>query len=361
MGYPYVGATGADVNQPEASSSPRHRRKRAWARGPVALSPVLSPASLCHPQPDGILMSTLRRSLTSLSALATFEAAARHGSFTLAAEELGVSQAAVSRQVKVLEDDLGTALFLRRHRRVELTHAGLLLSASVTTGFDRITETIASLRQNHGTASVTIGATLAMSHFWLLPRLASFRRAHPGVQMRVISQDEGFDLKRGDAQIVLRYGRPPFAGARVIASLIDDIFPVCSPAFRDSLGDLDPDEVLFALPLIATDWPDPRWETWGAWAVAAGLSRPSQPIGLRFTHYADTIYAAMNGEGVALGWGRLLAGPLRDGRLVRLGTRAVAAGSAYHVVVADDFEPGPAAALVIDWIAAEVVAADHIT
>lgn len=299
-------------------------------------------------------MPTLRRSLASLSALATFEAAARLGSFTLAAGELGVSQAAVSRQVKALEEDIGTALFLRRHRRVELTHAGLLLSASVSTGFGRIAETIESLRQSHGSSSVTIGATLAMSHFWLLPRLTSFRRAHPGVQIRVISQDEGFDLGRGDAQIVIRYGRPPFAGARVIASLSDRIFPVCSPGFRDGLGAADPDRALFTLPLIATDWPDPNWETWGAWAEAAGLPRPASRIGLRFTHYADTIYAAMNGEGVALGWGRLLSGPLSEGRLVQLGTTVVEAGPVYHVLVAEGQEPGPATALALGWLASEV-------
>ncbi|MFO1173753.1 MAG: LysR substrate-binding domain-containing protein [Paracoccaceae bacterium] len=306
-------------------------------------------------------MPSLRRSLASLSALATFEAAARHGSFTLAAVELGVSQAAVSRQVKALEDDLGAALFLRRHRQVELTHAGRLLSASVTTGFDRIAETIASLRQSHGTSSVTIGATLAMSHFWLLPRLTSFRSAHPGVQMRVISQDAGFDLRRGDAQIVIRYGRPPFPGARVIASLADDICPVCSPAFRDGLGGIDPDAALFGLPLIATDWPDPGWETWGIWAERAGLGRPDLHIGLRFSHYADTIQAVMNGEGVALGWVRLVSGLLEEGRLVRLGSRSVPAGAGYHVVVADDYQPSPAAALALDWMAAEIARATPFT
>jgi DNA-binding transcriptional LysR family regulator len=302
-------------------------------------------------------MPSLRRSLSSLSALATFEAAARHRSFTLAAAELGVSQAAVSRQVRALEEDIGMPLFVRHHRRVEPTHAGLVLSGSVTSGFEQIADTIAGLRQSHSASAVTIGATLAMSHFWLLPRLTSFRQAHPQVQLRLISQDEGFDLRRGDAQIVIRYGRPPFAGARVVASLADQIFPVCSPGFRDGLGPLDPDAALFSLPLIATDWPDPGWETWGGWAAAAGLPRAVPRAGLRFTHYTDTIYAAMAGEGVALGWGRLLSGPLGDGRLVRLGTRCVPAGPVYHVLVADDRVPGPAAALALDWLAAEMARA----
>lgn len=302
-------------------------------------------------------MPSLRRSLPALSALLAFEAAARHASFTLAAAELGVTQAAVSRQIKALEADVGTALFHRQHRRVVLTRAGVLLSASVSAGFQRIVETTDNLRQSHGAMSVTIGATLAMSHFWLLPRLTSFRRAHPGVQMRVISQDERFDLTRGDAQIAIRYGRPPFPGARVLASLGERIFPVCSPALRAALGPFDADADLFTLPLIATDWPDADWETWGAWAVAAGHGRPDPRISLRFTHYADTIYAAMNGEGVALGWERLLAAPLAEGRLVALGSARVSTGAGYHVVVADGYVPDTAAAQALAWLEGEIAEA----
>jgi DNA-binding transcriptional LysR family regulator len=299
-------------------------------------------------------MPSLRRTLSSLSALATFEAAARLASFTRAAEELGVTQAAVSRQIRALETDLNTALFLRQHRRVELTRAGHLLAGAVTSGFDRIAEVIETLRQSHAANSVTVGATLAFSHFWLLPRLTSFRLAYPDIQMRVISQDDGFDVRQDDAQIVIRYGAPPFAGSRVLASVTDRIFPVCSPAFRDRVGPLATDQALFDLPLIATDWPDPSWATWRSWAEAAGLGRPNLRIALRFTHYADTVYAAIGGEGVALGWQRLLSGPLSEGRLVRLGQACSDPGEGYHLTVADQYQPGEAAMRAIRWFTEEV-------
>ncbi len=298
-------------------------------------------------------MLSLRRSLPSVSALVTFEAAARLLSFTLAAAELGVTQAAVSRQIRALETDLGLRLFHRQHRRVELTRAGRLLSGSVTSGFDRIAETIGSLRHTHSAGTVSVGATLAFSHFWLLPRLTHFRRKHPATQMRVISQDEPFDMHLGDVQIGVRYGTPPFAGLRVLASLNDVIYPVCSPQFLRQAGVTDADQMLFSLPLLVTDWNDPGWASWGSWAEAAGYGRPELKVALRFTHYADTIYAAMNGEGVALGWDRLLSHQLGDGRLVRVGSACVRRNEGYHVVIPDDQDVPEAAAPLTTWLTEE--------
>lgn len=298
-------------------------------------------------------MTTLRHDISSLSALVAFEAAARLGSFSRAAQEMGVTQAAISRQIKALEADLQTLLFVRAHRKVELTRAGALLSNATTGGFNRISETIGTLRLLRAPETVSVGATLALSHFWLLPRLTSFRRYSPDLQLRVISQDEGFDLHSDDAQIVIRYGRPPFAGARVIASLADRIFPVCSPAFRDRHGGFAEDRQLFALPLIATDWRDPDWSSWGSWAEAAGFGRVDLQIALRFSHYTDTVYAAMNGEGVALGWENLLSQPLRDGRLVRLGRAEVVPPAGYHVIVSETSRPDARAAKVLAWLAEE--------
>lgn len=296
-------------------------------------------------------MTSLRR-LTSLSALVTFEAAARHMSFTRAAVELGVTQAAVSRQIRALEADLGTPLFRRGHRQVDLTRAGQLLSAAVTSGFDGIAETIARLRQLRSAEEVTVGATLAFSHFWLLPRLSRLRGVQPRVQMRLISQDERFDWRRDDVQIVVRYG-PPLPGDRTVAAIRDRIFPVCSPDFLERHGHPADADALFRLPLIASDWIDPSWPSWTDWAEAAGLGRLKLRPALRFTHYIDTIHAAINGEGVAMGWDNLLSVPLSDGRLVRLGTLCVVPQEGYSVVVRDDHRLSPQAERVIRWIADE--------
>jgi len=302
-------------------------------------------------------MPSLRRSLPTLSALTTFEVAARLGSFTRAAAELGVTQAAVSRQIRALEIELGVRLFIRSHRQVTLTRAGTQLATSVSSSFDRIAETIYALRQTYGAGTVTIGATLAFSHFWLLPRLSGFRRASPGIQMRLISQDEAFDMEHDDAQIVIRYGTPPFQGSRVLASLPDRIFPVCSRALLDRFAPTAAEVDLFSMPLIATDWNDPAWSTWGTWAEAAGLGRRTIRPALRFTHYTDTVYAAMNGEGVALGWEQLLRTLFAEGKLVRVGQEFVGADGGYHVLVREAFQPDEQVQRVVDWVADEFAAA----
>lgn len=299
-------------------------------------------------------MPSLRRSVPSMSALATFEAAARLGSFTQAAAELGVTQAAVSRQVKLLEDDLNTPLFVRAHRRVVLTAGGAALAATVSAAFASMAEMIETIRQPHLPNSVTIGATLAFSHFWILPRLSEFRAAHPEIKLKLVADDSPTDLRRDRLDAVIRFGRAPFSDGRSIASHPDEVFPVCSPELLHRLG-LDPRAVdLQRLPLIASDIVNPSWLTWRTWAQAAGLGaalgRAPDLSRLRFNHYTDTIEAAVNGEGVALGWATLLAGHLADGRLIRLGVGRVVTVDRYHVVVPSGREPSAATAALLDWI-----------
>ncbi|MDP3197725.1 LysR substrate-binding domain-containing protein [Tabrizicola sp.] len=299
-------------------------------------------------------MPSLRRSVPSMSALATFEAAARLGSFTLAAAELGVTQAAVSRQIKLLEDDLNLALFVRAHRRVSLTQAGTALSGSVGTAFSSMAEMIDTIRRPQQQNTVTLGATLAFSHFWILPRLSEFRAAHPEITLKLLSDDGPTDLRRDRLDAVVRFGRPPFLDGHCIASRPDTVFPVCSSQLIARLH-IDPERAdLAALPLIASDIVAPSWLTWGTWAQAVGLGssigRASDRSSLRFNHYTDTIEAALNGEGVALGWSMLLANHLREGRLVRLGSHALETENSYCLVVARDTESRVAATAFTSWL-----------
>lgn len=299
-------------------------------------------------------MPSLRRSIPSMNALATFEAAARHGSFTQAAAELGVTQAAVSRQIKLLEDDLNTPLFVRAHRRVTLTAGGAALAGAVSGAFASMAEMIETIRQPHPANTVTIGATLAFSHFWILPRLSEFRAAHPEIKLKLVADDSAIDLRRDRLDAVIRFGKAPFPDGRSLASHSDEVFPVCSPKLLDRLG-LDPKAVdLQRLPLIASDTVNPSWLTWRTWARAAGLGaalgRAPELSRLRFNHYTDTIEAAVNGEGVALGWSTLLAGHLAEGRLVRLGAGSVVTEEQYHVVVPAGRERSAATEVFLDWI-----------
>lgn len=310
-------------------------------------------------------MPSYRQSLPPLGTLATFEAAARLGGFTLAAAELGVTQAAVSRQIKALEGDLNTPLFQRRHRKVVLTPAGEALARAVGAGLERIAEAVEVLRRPSLPGQVTLGTTLAFTHFWLLPRLPALRAEHPGVRLRLVADDTPADLGRDPLDLVVRYGTPPFDDGQTLAVMGETVCAVCSPGFAARVTESGP-AGLSRLPLIATDWTVPSWLTWRRWGQQAGLGadqvaalgRAADRSTLRFNHYTDTIQAAVAGQGVALGWMRLLDGELRAGRLMRLGTLAATPPDRYALVVPTRHPTSPAADQVAGWIAARFRAED---
>lgn len=300
-------------------------------------------------------MSRLRRSIPSMSALATFESAARLCSFTLAAAELGVTQAAVSRQIKGLEEDLNVRLFIRANRKVVLTKAGAALSANVSVAFASMADMIETIRQPRETDTVTLGASLAFSHFWILPRLHGFRSKHPEIKLKLVADDAVTDLRRDRLDVAIRFGRTPFADGRSVASLPDHVFPVCSPRLLQKHGMEAETANLLRLPLIASDTVNPTWLTWRSWAQGVGLGaeigRASDLSKLRFNHYTDTIQAAVNGEGIALGWSELIRGHLEEGRLVRLGKEVLTLEEEYHVLLPTSREPAGSAEILINWIA----------
>lgn len=295
-------------------------------------------------------MVRLRRNVPSLGALATFESAARLGGFTKAANELGVTQAAVSRQIRALEADFGLPLFTRNTRQVILTDAGRTLSGAVSDAFQTMSDAIETLRAPREPTSLTVSTSLSFSHFWLLPRLPAFRIAYPMLQLRVLSQDQPLDLRSGDADVAVRYGVAPFHDGEAFASLPEDAFPVASPEFAAAHACDDfTVEALAKLPLIEGHKPESPWLTWPEWFARSGLIRPPGRQMLMFNHYSDAVYAAMTGQGVVLGWGRILERPLADGRLVRLGSANVIPEEAHHVVVAANGHK-PAAMAFARWI-----------
>ncbi len=299
-------------------------------------------------------MTTLRRNLPTLNLLSTFDSAARLGSFTLAAAELGVTQAAVSQQIKALERELNKPLFVRAHRRVVLTPAGIALAQAVGGAFSRMSEMIDTLRQPEVPDTVAIGLTLAFNQFWLMPRLPDFRARFPHVRLRLVADDTPMDLRQAQLDVAIRYGKPPFEDAVSHAERAECAFPVASPALLARLG-VAPGEVdLLHMPLIASDIVNPAWMPWRQWAKALrlgpGLGRASDLSRLRFNHYSDTVQAALNGEGVTMGWAVLLEDILLEGRLVRLGSDSVVPQERYHVVTPLGREPSQATRIFLDWM-----------
>jgi len=269
-----------------------------------------------------------RRRIPSLTALVTLEAVFRHKSFTAAARELGVTQAAVSRQITLLEDELGQPLFVRKHRAIEPTGACIALANTLAQSFASIADTVETIRTSDQNV-VTIGATVAFSSFWLLPRLAEFRRHNPGIQIRVVSQDTKINLDAGGIDIAVRYGTPPFNDGTVIASQTDVVVPVCSP---DYLRRRATRELSASDDFIETDAEDRSWLSWSRWAQKSASAFEIRPS-LRFNHYTETIAAARAGEGLALGWRVLVQTFLDDGTLVAMDVPELPADDCYNVLL----------------------------
>ncbi|SFI33099.1 LysR substrate-binding domain-containing protein [Jannaschia pohangensis] len=296
-------------------------------------------------------MHRLRRSLPSLTALIAFEAAARTGGFTRAADELGVTQAAVSRRIAALEKDIGLPLFERRNRAVHLTDAGRDLFASVRTALDGLADTVERMRAPG--ARLTITVSVAFAHFLLLPRLSTFREAHPDIDLRVISEDAWTAPDDRQIDLGVRYGTPPFRGMRVVGSLDETLVPVCTPALADRLGPLTLTDLAQRRDIIKIDSasPEPGWLNWTAWFRQSGWTGGFAEARLRFSSYSDAAYAAMNGEGVALGWTRLLQRPLADGRLTTLPLSPVVPEDRHFILVPEGKPPSPERDAFAAWLA----------
>ena len=292
----------------------------------------------------------IRKAFPSLNALLVLESAARLRSFTAAAQELAVTPAAVSRQVAMLEEELGAPLFVRRHRAIEPTPQGQLLASSLSSSFAGITESVELFRARNPQPTVTIGATTGVSALWLLPRMGALRTRFPGAQIRLVSQDSRSNLDAGELDALVRFGNPPFDDGQTLASRTDLVFPVCSPAYRDRL-EAAAKRFPAGADLIANDIPDRSWFTWGDWFGRAGISADHAQATLQFSHYTEVLDAARAGHGVALGWGFLVDALLKQGALVRLGEVAVQPEGRYNLVVPWRPKRDPLREALIDWLA----------
>lgn len=295
-------------------------------------------------------MKSLRRQLPPLTALTVFEAAARLSSFTKAAIELGVTQAAVSRQIHLLEEDFGFPLFARSHRRVALTEKGKALSEAASGAFNMLAESVADLRRGGESDDLTISATVAFSHFWLVPRISEFSRQHPEINLRILTQDDMPDLERAEMDIAVRFGNGMWPDGRAEALFEDEIFPICSPDFARSAGPIRTPGELIDHSLISNDTDDPMWTGWNEWLSAFSVVVPRKTLGLRCSFYTEAIYAALNGHGIALGWKHLVRDLLDQHRLVRLTDAAVKPRGAYFSVVPTRRAPKESVRLFREWL-----------
>ncbi|HTF15843.1 MAG TPA: transcriptional regulator GcvA [Burkholderiales bacterium] len=302
------------------------------------------------------------RGLPSLDLLKGFEAAARNLSFTKAAAELFVTQSAISRQMKTLEDQLGISLFRRRHRELRLTEDGQTLYKSAGEALRLLRDATARLGAR-AAGMLTVTTTVSFAALWLVPRLNDFQRAHPGIDMRLAATNEIQDLERESIDLAIRYCTPKAAGGGAVRLFGERVFPVCAKSVlggRKLKSPLD----LSGQVLLHYDDPERRypWLSWDVWFELTQTQGVKPAGSLRFSHYDQLIQAAVEGQGIALGRSRFVNNLVRLGKLVLpFGNRYMRSPNdsrAYFMVVPPRSAARPEVAEFSSWLQQQAQADD---
>jgi LysR family transcriptional regulator, glycine cleavage system transcriptional activator len=298
-------------------------------------------------------MHRKRFNLPPLDLIQGFEAAARTLSFTKAAEELSLTQSAISRQIRALEDNLGVALFERRPRSLALTEEGHMLYRVAGEVLERLQETAGRLRASAGVPHLTVSTTGGFASLWLIPRLRTFTALRPDVDVRISATYKAIDLERSGVDVAVRYCKPEEAPERALRLFNEEVFPICSPALQDDgphplrqISDLAHHSLLHID--HARDHLD--WDTWLAAHDHAGL-RPA--ASMRFDTYEQMIQAAVGGQGVAMGIGRLVQGLMASGRLVAPFGESTEGARAYFILGSAFTRDRPHVQAFVDWLMEE--------
>jgi DNA-binding transcriptional LysR family regulator len=274
-----------------------------------------------------------RRLIPSLTALVEFEAVARLRSFTNAASELGVTQAAVSRQIRLLEELLGVRLMDRLHRNLTLTKEGEALYVVVSEAMGKIAGVFDRLSTGIGDEELVLTTTAAFSHFRLMPSVGKLQRLHPHLRIRLTTTMFTADLRHAETDAVVRFGNGTWNDGTSYLLFEEQVFPVCSPGWIEEKGRPESLEELANCSLIADDPTSEGWLTWEQWFRAVGGRPGKLNYSLRACLYPDAVQAALDGQGITLGWARLLHDHLASGKLVRLTDASLSLSDAYYVVV----------------------------
>ncbi|KVT64679.1 transcriptional regulator [Burkholderia ubonensis] len=288
----------------------------------------------------------MRRTLPPLNSLRAFEAAARLGSFTLAADELCVTHGAISRHVQQLEAWLGQALFERYNRRVELTEAGRVYLAEVGASFDRIALATAQQLQRgrHGVLRVSAPATFSLR--WLVPRLSSFQVAHPHIEVRLSTSNEPIDKLRDVVDVIIRGGPQTIEGYVAEEFLSEVRLPVCAPRLLDGRPLRQPADLEHFTLLHSATYPG----MWPEWLAAAGHPHLVPRHSLTLEHFYLTLQGALDGLGVAMGPIALVAGDIAEGRLVQPFDAPVLPPWRYFIYVTAARAEDGAVRAFMDWL-----------
>ena len=295
----------------------------------------------------------MRRRLPSLNALKAFEASARQESFTQAANELCVTQGAVSQQVKALESELGVRLFRRERQRLLITEAGRTYLEVVRDAFDRLAAGTERLLQREQSGTLTITTSPNFAAKWLVHRLGRFSETHPGIDLRVSASVQHIDFAREDIDLAIRHGDGQWPGMHVIRLCTEELFPVCSPKLLKGRGALRLLRDVKHHTLLHTNDTN-NWENWLARVDArVGVGGVDAKRGIIFNQASMAIDAAVDGQGIALARTALASWDLISGRLVRPFRQAFDAPYAFWIVCPKSTAALPKISAFRDWLLKE--------
>jgi LysR family transcriptional regulator, glycine cleavage system transcriptional activator len=273
----------------------------------------------------------LTSNLPPLRLLSVFETVLRRGSVRDAAGELNVSQPAVSQSLRQLEDHIGTVLLDRTVRPATLTAAGRILQVAALDGLGRISDAIAQIKRLESTdeGAATIACSVGFATYWLMPRLAGFYSSHPDIAVNVQTTHNGAPLMMPGIDIAIRYGDGRWTDGTVTELFDERVVPVCAPALKAKL-DLDGTS-LDRAPLLHVNSDDAVWMTWADYLKTSG-SKPNTGRGRQFTNYVQATQAALDGQGVMLGWKSITGAFVKDAKLVEFSGRPIIPEHRYFAV-----------------------------
>lgn len=288
------------------------------------------------------------RNMPTLALFSAFESAARHLSFTRAAEELNVQQPAISRQIAALEREIGTRLFLRSKPVLTLTAEGEALFSAVSSGLNEIQRTLEGIRDKRRERVLVVNAAIGFASCFLIPRLAGFQTIHPEIEMELVTRDQNraFDPRLCDVVVVFQDGPLPGALSRMVFA--EELCAVCAPQLLHEGEMLSPAELADSrlLHLIPSEHAD-DWETY----LAGSGHRPRAPNRLdRFVSFMVYLHAIQLGNGIGLGWSHITDDLIATGRLRLASERKVKTTRGYHCCILDHAQDKPEAHAFMDWV-----------
>lgn len=288
--------------------------------------------------------------LPPLNTLVAFECVARYCSFSRAADELNLTQSAISRQILQLEEMLGCKLFTRTQRQVSLTPRGEAFAADIRKSLVEISHSTAEVMGWSGLPQVTLACTSAMSSLWLSSRLSELRRLLPDLQIRLKISDSFSALKTSEFDLAIFYLREAPEGFQA-QPLFDEIcYPMCSPAFAESLpANLSAEDMLNQRLLIQDD-PQREWTGWRDWFSSQGVHHFAPRLTWRANNYPFLVQAAVQGDGILLGWEGLVQDSINSGQLVAAHQGKLAAAGKCFLLVPQDRYLRPVIRRVSEWL-----------